>query len=557
MNSSKLFLSILGISLLMVACVNSDYDWDNIDKTVDFNVGNVPLGNVEKLFLDSLLPEKLLEQMKVGDDGTYFVDFNFDLDVEIPEIEVPEIETVNITPITIDGIPSFYIPIPGGSLAIVNDAHAEYRMEKPEFSGDGWHILVESMLLKEASFVTNIQFSGINIEDPNNAASVEITLVLPEEVKIKGSDSRTIKREISWSQFNNGVYSFQGDDIINLESFTYIENHDLQINYSVILKGGADTKISSTTGSFSFSMSFETVNIIPDVIYGEVDFSETISDIINDLDVLGDSFSADDRLIFSNPVIEFDLETNIGFDLGLNLSLEASNSYETIGTEPINLIFKAAELGEVKKSSYLLGLKNEAHSQAEFVYFDMNPIMDIKPNQVSYTARAHNEGVNKRGFVMYENSFVRGNCTVRAPFKFTDLSVKLDETIEDLFDEDTADIIFNSEGKYIIAADEVVVDLKEGNALELVLGLSLLDNNWNTIDVEVTPITLSHGNHDLALEINVEEADIERMKDLRHLRFDFEVRNKNGQEAFLAENFSILMNGLKFKSTAGISTTFE
>ncbi|MCD8167550.1 MAG: hypothetical protein LUE93_16520 [Bacteroides sp.] len=53
-----LCIAVITASLFLQSCIDKSYNLDNVNKDAVFPVGNIPLGNVNSLRIDSILDER-------------------------------------------------------------------------------------------------------------------------------------------------------------------------------------------------------------------------------------------------------------------------------------------------------------------------------------------------------------------------------------------------------------------------------------------------------------------------------------------------------------------
>lgn len=564
MKNFNYFIAVIVSTLLLYSCIDQDYEWDKINKEAHINLGNIPIGNVEDIKIESLLKENLRNQLKFDVNGVAFLEYGGMFEVQMPIVEMPEITPTSIETVEVELLTNPYFIAEGTSFAVIEEKTVIYEMEEPSFSGTGWTLDVENITFTECYVYTQVNFSDFSFEDDGDLkAKVIFTLDLPEGMKVKDNPSRQVVKEIALQELTNGSYSFP------TQIATYDYSSTQEIAYSVSILGGSDTQISGNQSKFKFDMKFETEIISPEIVTGNITFNQEISDVIDDVDIFGSAFSENDILDFNDLALKVNLKTNLGTDFYVNIKeLKAYNSNETRILSNITgdkgMFFESpTDIYQMKETHYLLG-KTNPDELDNFMQVDLNHLFSLKPSYLGYNIKFSNEDVvNKKGSFLFNDLRLESEYTLVAPFSFSRLDINLADTIMDVFTENLAEQLFNGAGEFTVAANEIFVQIGGENApvetVDFGVEISILDENMNPIAVEVDKAVITNKAQSvpLAVIIHIEESDVEDLLNARHLSFDFNIKSRDGKAVKLCNTDYISIKGLKFKTTTGVQFTID
>lgn len=558
MRTLKYFTLFIIASLLVSSCIDEDYNWDNINKEGSFNIGTVAFGDIEELSVESLLSDELRAQLQVRSDGVYYLEYDGTLDIEKPNPEVPETPVVAIQTIRFP-YPEVSTPLlSGDKLPVVEGDLVSYTISEPYFAEDNWEVEVESVTFQNCDFIMEINLTGLQFEDTGSKpAQVEIEVRFPDNIALSGSDSRIYKASAKLKDLKNGQFVFAP---AKLASFDYLgEVQDLI--YSVSIIGGNSTKLNTANGEFLFDLKFRTENVVPDVIYGEASFNEPTAGMINDLKEFGEAFTNNDIINFEDIDFYLDLTTNLGADFNIRVdkltSIRSTDKVSLLDVTKDGLNITQPALNKTKTSSFVLA-KQKPDTDAVFIETDITPLFGLIPTAIEYNVSISNASArNKKAFFPYGRLVIDADYRINVPFCFSDLNISLADTLDNVFSEDLAEMLFSKPGEFNILADHAIVNIgKEDDALDLQMGVSLLDENYNAIDVEVQPAQLSNGDAPAEIKVIIKDSDIAKLADVKHMSFDFIIAVKDGKKLSLRKTDTIAVNGLKFQSTSGIKYDF-
>lgn len=556
--------------LFFFACVDKSYDWDddNLDKNAVWSQNGfaVPLGSVESISVFEELQKQFTGEDNVifshDSDGTLFVQFDGDFDVDIPSIEVSEVEpvTVHADDIPIEaGLNNFPLepPLfnPGDRIPLAKDVET-YEIEN-NVSGDNWSIDVSSVDFASCDINITVSFTGITF-DGEEPGKLLLSLQLPpgiiltdaEKIKYPGN---LISEEIDIKEFieNNNEHKLS---TIKVANYNYGQNTDFDCEVYLIL--GNDIKI-TTQNEFSFDLVLETENIEPSIFYGKA--TVEIADAINDFNTFFDSFE-DDIFDFRNPAMGIEVRTNIGTKFDLDIKrLAAVNKngveIENIGGNAPLALEKPNPVGvnSFQDTHYWLSpLEENIPDNATHEKLAVDKLINSRPYGIKYDLELKT-AANENAVFFANGMDISGKYTLKLPFDFNKLTVTIADTIRDVFTQDIYDNFFKNskDDDYLeVIADSIDISFKEA-IINLSANAVILDNSQQPIDpnkvkIEVTPETLVTANGDNKLIIKIQ--GLKNLEEARHLQLDFSTKSEASK---LTKDDYIHIQKLRFKSSGG------
>ena len=559
---------VMAVSTLLFfsACVDNRYNLDNdhLDKTcvLSPNGLTVPLGNVEKIRLYDELTKLFAGnelEFSYESDGTLFVQYKGEFDIDIPKLEVPEIDPVtirsdiaNIPP----GVMSFPLP-PGISIPIVEDI-GEYKIDTLKYSGDeGWHITVHSVAFDVCNIIITTGFEGITFP-AGSPGKLHLSVEFPPDITFTEGNNR-IERTVDIKDLvknGNEEKPFYTFPPLKVASYAYNENTDLK--YSVAIETGNNMTV-KTEDNIAFFLKLETTGIAPSVFKGAVAINQCISDSINDIGAFFDSFNDDNVLALYNPAMGLDIESNIGLDFGLDVNLKVKNKAGNSKLIPVPSL-------ELKKPSPV-GINNFRKTQ-----FWLSPKQENIPNNAIWKDTKIDELINYRPYslnydltlktkdddavLFFSHMQSRGNYTLKLPFSFTDLKITVSDTIRDVFTTDIYKSIFEKAGpkdSLEVMSDPVDIYFKQAapNSITLLVDAKVLKEDGSVLDkVTISSKNLHNGNGD-DNKLSIIVKGLRSMEEAKHLCFSFSIQKSNTDPVKLTKDDYIHIKGLKFKSSGG------
>jgi|GEM_PF-2856583 len=573
MKRKHLLLICVGATLVFYlnSCINKDYDWDNLNREITFQIGNVPLGDVSPIKIDEILEDRGNTKFIYDDAGNISLQYKGDIDMDLPkfgEIEMKDKETrrVNLKS-KLSAFSPFSYSTELPSIELI-DGSVDYVIPTPDNKSSDWSVDITAVDFESCDLVVQVYMTNIEIPDADKA-KLQVEITFPESIifddeKIEGNkfyeeiDPQLITE-------NNGIYTLTS---FSISKFTY-DNTDEEITYKVGLKITDDFNFTFNEDPESeseFYMVFHTPDPQAETVYADASFLQEISDKVDGIGSLSDIFGEDDAFLLRNPGMIFNLSTNIAFDLNLSIAnLTAWNATERVEMNDITkdgLLFCKEDASLNNTTSHYIAKTNDlGYAETNYVSSDLNEILSIKPEQLTYQIIARTNGENAEdkvsGHFPYKTKpEVNAQYIFNVPFDFENVKINFEEKMKDVFSDDVAEKLFNNEGELIIAADQVEVQLGGASSqaeVNISATIVVYDYNDRPIDIEIKSDILHNGENTLEIKLNVRKNDIEKMKNARHLGFDFTIEGKN---VVLNQTDHITIKKLKFKSTAGISWEF-
>jgi len=565
MKRQYLTATALGLSMLfsLNSCINKDYDWDNLNKEITIQIGSVPLGNVSPIRIDSLLESNIKSETKFTYDDAGYVSLIYKdtLDIDIPEFEMNKVEPKE-TKKKYDVNPQLLLELPAGEeYKIVTGESLEYKIDEPQTQdNDDWEINIQKVVFESSEVYIELFLNDIIF--PPEEYTVDVDMTFPEAVSFSDHKNVTDKRNVSFtidaSELNEtGTYKFGP---LAIDTFSYTSDEDIlysvSLNKKDVESGEMLTAGDPETGH-KFYMVIHTDNLIPSIVYASANFEKNIDGEINDMDALEEIFQDGDNFTLNRSQMDMQVTTNLGFDLKMFIDKFSSAG----GTEDVllnkvtgqeGMYFKAPDKFETVRTNYLIS-SQEIDGMNYFYEKDLNKLIETKPQSLAYEITAKTAIPYEEGFFLYENSVLDAEYTFTIPFDFQKIQVSFEETLKDVFSDDIADKLFNNEGEFIIAADDVIIQLGGGDPeakATVTIGVTVYDYNDNEISLDIKTSQLRNESNELEIVIPITKAVIPQMKNAKHLGFNFRIEGTNMK---LNKSDHITINKLKFKTTGGIS----
>ena len=215
-------LTTLGGCLLLMGCINSDYDFNKVDSTLGFGSGQLtlPSNNSVIVTLDDILDLGSSDLISTDANGDYL--FSKD-----PESVSPI--TVNIAPITNTG---FNRDIPIDAIALDASLTA-YAGQTVKLSDLGLPTLKVSQDISsfEYSFDVPEEVSELNyVTLDGNGANLTITLTLPS---VKSLKKCLIKLPEQLIMENTGIGTLSDDNTLSLPAGTIVNNNKVELTFRI------------------------------------------------------------------------------------------------------------------------------------------------------------------------------------------------------------------------------------------------------------------------------------------------------------------------------------
>ncbi|MDR2036715.1 MAG: hypothetical protein LBQ60_02200, partial [Bacteroidales bacterium] len=444
---TKTFLSIIFISVLFTSCTDNDYDTDDLNKDAVWSPGGVslPIGNLKSItLLDELngLINDPSDPIKIAADGSLYLSYSGDLSFNVPEVEPLEDAEEPIAQVSVStfGLVTNH-PYSDQEIEIAphTSSSINYEFADPVYSGDDWEIDVDSIGLDNCPLTAELELYGITFNDRGTPTYLEIVVTIPAAFTLPDNTNRVVTKNVNMSDFVNGKYNLQLADIIG-----YKYRNEIELNYGVKIHTGSNTSVTTTSNSFTFDMNFVSCNINMTVIKGKIKIDQNIEGSNTKISSFGKTF-ANDILIVDNPSLRIDVTTNFGFDFDLTmdqLTAKKDGEAPVIINNTVPMSFtKPANFPDIKTTSYLYAVKNDGSVNNNFfIPMNIGSLIDTKPNEISYNIVGNTEEEN--AYIVPHNMILDAKYDVIVPFGFKQMSLNIDKTLENIFDEDVVDRFF-------------------------------------------------------------------------------------------------------------------
>ncbi|MCD8042605.1 MAG: DUF4621 domain-containing protein [Tannerellaceae bacterium] len=550
-----------GLCLLCTlnSCINKEYDWDNLNKEITFQVGNVPLGNVSPIRIDSILEDRGNTEFQYDASGNVFLQYRGDIDIDIPafkDITVDDKETRRTD--LRHKLGSNPIP-PIGAIELLNDK-IDYQIPAPENNNNGdWEIDITSVLFEFCDLWVDLYMTNVTFEA--GKSELQIDLEFPDYISFR-EDANVEDNKITIFIDPTEVPSCEGLTIKNLpiERFNYGDSKN--IHYTISLTVNEEITPSFTDAESELYIVLRTPDPQPLLVYADANFKQNIDGDINDIDALNEIFQDGDYFTLNNPGMIFYMQTNLAFDF--NVSIDNMSAFYTGGTNPESISpvtpggmnFLKEDSGN--KIGYYIAQTNDSTTKFDQNHFfsqDLNKLVSVKPVSLTYDITA-GTAEWKEGVFPFNDPYMDAEYLFNVPFNFKEISVSFEEVMEDVFSDDIAEKLFNNEGEFIIVADEVIVQLGGPSSqadVTLFITATVYDYTNEPIDIEIVGATLSNGTNPLEIVMKISKEDTYKMQSAKHIGFSFKIK---GENLTLNKSDYIAINKLKFKTTGGFSWEF-
>ena len=549
--------------LFFSACVDKNYDLcdNNLDKNGVFspNGFTIPLGNVEEINIFKELKKQFSGDNNATfsydpNDGTLYVQYEGEFNIDIPNIEVPEVNPIRIHADDIlipADVKDFLIPSPAGEIISLANGIETYEIEK-KVSGENWTIEVSSVDFEKCYLDITAKFTGITFAG-TSPGKLFISLKLPSDVVLTNAEkvryfNNTVSKEIDIKDLmaNNNEYKFPP-----IEVASYIYGQDTDLNYETYLILGDDMTV-TTQNEFSFDLVLETVKIEPSLFYGKA--TVEISDPIDDFHTFFDSFK-DDDFDFKNPALGIEVRTDIGADFNLNINsltaIREDGNTKRIGGN--SLILKPNAKGD--KATWLSPVKENIPANTTWENMAIDSLINYRPRDIIYEFEL--KTIEGKIAIFFANDMnITGKYTLKLPFDFNKLTIIVSDSIRDVFSQDIYDNFFeNSKADdYLeIIADSIDINFPKAN-VSLSAEVAILREDGSHIDnvtIKVEPETLQAENGDNKLVVKIQ--GLKNLEEARHLAFNFSAKAGASK---LTKDDLIHIRKLRFKSSDGYHFEF-
>jgi hypothetical protein len=311
------------------------------------------------------------------------------------------------------------------------------------------------------------------------------------------------------------------ENIADVLAFEYVEN-GVGIQYKLELEV-ISSLVVQTSGTTQFQMT-----ISPNS-QGQVESFEcqvTGSKRYQDAIAIDNFTSAylDFVFGFSNPQLEFALETNLGCSFGVDVKLTGNTGEAALAAvDPLRFEKPEQPYPETRTTAYVLSPRDQSTGGAVWKPFPLNNIFNDVPTSLGYEIGIH---FNDQATLYPTDLSLNAQYRLRLPFVFDNFSVDIRDTVPDLFTEEFYEQLFQyAQGNISIIADSV--DIHTDRAITVQAEAYLLDENLQPIGIfAASDNVLSSEAEDNRIEILIAKADKEKMRIARHLAFVFKLRGE-------------------------------
>jgi hypothetical protein len=548
------------------SCINQDFDIDDdkLDKNVTIgNSINLPIGDIEKISVYDQIKE-LYKDLEVDDNGTLYIEYGGTFPVKFPKFEIPSITTTERL-LAIKNVSGTTVTIPSVSLGkeeitqklvtdTIKNLAIDTKLSDNELTFEPKKIGFEAFTLKIGLHLLDVTLTdGIS-----DNAEVIVDFIFPENYNFRGVTSNEIQMVVPFKEVSKA-----GEVYYPLAGRIEVESYELGgeegIDYTVTLKIKTRDAIEyiyfEQEPKFYLSIDTDpnppTLSYLECSIHGTKEFTGEEKGFAE----LQDVFGANDSLQFKNPSLSLELTTNLGtdFNLGLKLSRDVGSENEIVASLTDKLPFVKSTDGLAKTETYDL-------SPTNLVNFD-KMISTPFPQSLGYTVQLiFNDDEAK--LPPTDDLELSANYSFKIPFDFNNIDLSLNDTITNLFSEDTYEQVFSYTDNVIIEADNVGVNIgvdKNGKSnIELEIIANILDANSERIDIKLgkdeDKVKEGKGYYVLKngkLSITIEGGN-KLMKDARDLEFTFRLHGSGA----IKNTDSIEIKGLRLRSDNGIHYEF-
>ncbi len=539
----KNILPIITVLLLCGSCINSDYDFDKIPD--DMVIGDevvMPLGKTDPVYLKDLIDIDGVSDIYVDENGGYSFRYKGDFLIEnsVPTLEdfvfdgSRYIKTSSFPPIS--NIPS---PI---KLKLTDD------YEELVFTPTEEIKVVDRVVLKKGttSFSAELSFTGINII--NSTGSVIAVMNMPKGTVMEEKEGVTVDAD--------GMYTYTASFDIN-----DIGAKKLELTVGLLEVVVGDIRIQTfldikTAERITFdekamiASNYTIKDIEIDVVYGEIDLTESISETIIEIGDIQNLFGEGAILDFYNPMIGISATQNIGMNFVVNLDVDGYKGGVVDKEISSELFVEGVEsIGEIRTTDYVLSPLNPFADNVIWNELALNEIIVNNPDKIGISGMASS--------VKSDFMFIPFDATLGAAYEVVvpfatgaDFRIAINEEFKDIFTDEIADMLFKSGSLEFFGVAE--------NTLPLDLNLTVKALDANGVDLGITFETVnvdgSSDNSPVATDIkfSVKESDMNKMYKARSLVMVFNAASNKELEGVVIKESNYIDITLKIRKKGGI-----
>lgn len=254
-------------------------------------------------------------------------------------------------------------------------------------------------------------------------------------------------------------------------------------------------------------------------------------------------------LLFTNPILNLNIENQLGFDIALELELEGENEAgikKTLSSDPL-IISKPNNYGDISQETLSLNKTNST----------LPDFLSIAPNQLTYGGSTEiNTGTAPFQNYLHKDFHCKGDLDIQIP-----LEIKVNDLKYETLMEDT-DLLDESSDE--IKSAELLFKVTNTFPLDANIQLLLMDNLLNSLDtidipllkaaqVDNNGVTTTPGIH--TFEVEFTEANIQNLYDTENLKFIGNLTSTDGgtKSVKIKDSYNIEIK-LAVKVEAAVST---
>ncbi|MDR1526525.1 MAG: hypothetical protein LBS46_02505 [Dysgonamonadaceae bacterium] len=551
MNKTRILQLIFSLFILFFsACTDHQYDLDDekVDKNGVFSPDgiNIPIGQIDTIFVDKELIKSYdnsTHPIRVDENGVLYMEYAGEFPFVFPEFQAPTIAPMHTSPIHLQNIPPGTITLPQAKLVLVDGGLASYTIDKPVLTNEQENLQIHVEKINYTYFSVDVSFDLSGIRFGEGEADLILTLDYPESFVLEGHNS-TIQKTI---RIEPNKTHYEIKDACLISAFKYSEISNLQYRLELDIQSGLVVTTSGDAPQFAMTLSANNSTLQVESLECRVEGRETIQGVI-DIENFATTYP-DYILRFDNPLLEFSLETNLGFDFSADLHV-SSNAGSASLSDDNHLQFNkpTQPYPQTQTTSYLLSPRNPGNAP-HWKPFNMNETFYHVPSYLEYEANAY---FDDDAVLYFNDARLNTRYKLTLPFVFSNLDINIRDTIPDLFSEDLYERLFEyAQGDIQIIADSVAVHIDNGISINV--EADLLDENGRSVGISaVLDNVLNGGRDDNRIVIQISKADKEKMKDARHLEFVFNIQ---GHGAITDRDY-IHIRRIRITSDDGIYFTF-
>lgn len=446
---SKSLLCAIIVSITgLISCVDNKYDLGKID-TDDAVIGDelvVPLGKTA-ISTESLFDAETFKELTTDPQGNYIITYSDDFPLNMPTVKI---NSMNIDPIGI----GITLPPMSGVLPVKYNSGEISQNTDVKFSTTSEIARLDSVTFEQATITVTTALNNIKVNTGSGTAKLKI--VFPKDFELQ---SKTLP---SGATFSGGILNYtmaltptsmySASFSFDVKKAKFLTTPQIGISTQIEIPAGANITVSSNPKiSVSAGVNISSLR----AVYGEFNVNETAPTQTINMEGLSDIFQGTDNVLsFADPRIKIETTTNIGLNFLANAFLVARNiNGEQKSTSITDIaVYGASTYGSTTTSKLWIGAITP--SIANGYTFRQNSqiteLIKIMPSNLTMKIDVRNWG--NQGFFPGEPS-ANAKYIIELPLSAAaDFTANINQSINDIFDEELVDYLFSS-GEVVIRAD--------------------------------------------------------------------------------------------------------